>query len=104
MGEARRRRSAARDDDTMEAAAARMGMRPDELHELRRRLQAMVSTPEGMERFLADTFGAGNFQYDPTENVWVVPDSKHRGPGRGFYIVRPDGTWFGAVVPEHKMS
>jgi hypothetical protein len=81
-----------------------MGMRPDELQELRRRLQEMISTKEGMERFLEQQFGAGNFQYDPTEDVWVVPDDKHRGPGRRFYVVRPDGTWFGAVVPEHKMS
>jgi hypothetical protein len=104
MGEARRRRPAARDNDTIEAAAARMGMSQADLQELRRRLQEMISTKEGMERFLADTFGAGNFQYDPTENVWVVPDSKHRGPGRGFTIIRPDGTWFGAVLPDRVLS
>src|SRR3954464_6163538 len=111
MGEAKRRRMAGQpvrrvsaSDDSDEAIAASAGLTPAELRVLRRRLQEMVSTPEGMERFLADTFGAGNFQYDPTEDVWVVPDKRHQGPGRGFYIVRPDGTWFGAVVPDHEMS
>jgi hypothetical protein len=95
-------RHPAEDSDETIAAAGEMSV--EDVQELRRRLQAMVSTKEGMERFLADMFGAEGFQYDPVEDVWVVPDSKHRGPGRGFYIVRPDGTWFGAVVPEHKMS
>src|SRR3954447_21868129 len=104
MGEAKRRRMAGHTDDTAEAAAARMGMKPAELRELRRRLHEMVSTPAGMARFLEDTFGAGNFSYDPTEDVWVAPDTKHRGPGRGFYVFRPNGTWFSAVVPEHEFS
>src|SRR6476646_4384423 len=103
MGEAQRRRMTPRTDDD-EAIAAAGGITVAELRELRRRLQEMVSTPEGMERFLTDTFGAENFTYDPDEDVWVVPNAQHQGCGRGFYIVRPNGTWFTAVVPEHEMS
>src|SRR5690242_18377175 len=111
MGEARRRRMTGQttrrspmSDDSDKAIAAAGGITVPELQELRRRLQAMTSTKEGMERFLEQQFGAGNFQCDPTEDVWVVPDRKHRGPGRGFTIIRPDGTWFGAVVPDHVLS
>jgi hypothetical protein len=104
MGEAKRRRLVGHADDTAKVTAARKELRPEELRELNRRLQEMVSTPEGMERFLINQFGAGNFQYDSTEGVWVIPDSKHRGPGRRFYIVRPDGSWFDAIVPERVLS
>jgi hypothetical protein len=62
-------------------------------------LRAETSTDEGMARFLDALFGAGTWTYDPSEDVWVVPDPKHVGPGRGFVIVERGGTWFKAVLP-----
>lgn len=37
--------------------------------------------------------------YDKGEDLWIVPDPKHRGPGFGFIAIRSDRSWFGGVVP-----
>ena len=37
--------------------------------------------------------------YDEGEDLWIVPDPKHRGPGFGFIAIRSDRSWFGGVVP-----
>ena len=50
----------------------------------------------GMECFLNKLFGAGSWEYDAEENLWIVPDKKYVGPGREYYCVRADGTWFKA--------
>ena len=37
--------------------------------------------------------------YDAREDLWIVPDPKHEGPGFGFIAIRSDRSWFGGVVP-----
>lgn len=37
--------------------------------------------------------------YDAGEDLWIVPDRKHQGPGFGFIAIRSDLSWFGGVVP-----
>jgi len=37
--------------------------------------------------------------YDAGEDLWIVPDPKHQGPGFGFIAIRSDRSWFGGVVP-----
>ena len=37
--------------------------------------------------------------YDAREDLWIVPDPKHQGPGFGFIAIRSDRSWFGGVVP-----
>mgnify|MGYP001827906650 CR=1 FL=1 len=37
--------------------------------------------------------------YDAGEDLWIVPDPKHPGPGFGFIAIRSDLSWFGGVVP-----
>jgi len=55
-----------------------------------------------MERLLVELFGPdhGAF-YDEGEDLWIVPDRKHQGPGFGFIAIRSDRSWFtGVVTPE----
>lgn len=37
--------------------------------------------------------------YDEGEDLWIVPDPKHQGPGFGFIAIRSDRSWLGGVVP-----
>ena len=37
--------------------------------------------------------------YDAGEDLWIVPNPKHKGPGFGFIAIRSDRSWFGGVVP-----
>ena len=67
--------------------------------EIEAALRAETSTDEGMAEFLDALFGAGTWVYDPSEDVWVIPNQKHTGPGRGFVVVERGGTWFTAVLP-----
>jgi hypothetical protein len=52
-----------------------------------------------IERLIEDLFGPdhGAF-YDEGEDLWIVPDPKHEGPGFGFIAIRSDRSWFGGVV------
>ncbi len=50
----------------------------------------------GIEKYLNKLFGAGSWEYDAEENLWIAPDKKYFGPGREYYCVRADGTWFKA--------
>lgn len=69
-----------------------------------RAMRRILSTDAGMARFLTDLVGAGNWTYDPGEDVWVVPDDKHTGPGRGYMVMKRGGDWFKAVLPDEVMS
>jgi hypothetical protein len=69
-----------------------------------RRLRKALSTDEGITRFLDDLLGRGNYSYDAHEDVWVTPDDKHSGPGRGFVVIRRGGSWFTALFPERDLS
>ncbi|MCR9113079.1 MAG: hypothetical protein NXH84_07400 [Rhodobacteraceae bacterium] len=68
------------------------------VEELRRLEQALRDIP--IERFLERCFGAnhGAF-YDPREDLWIVPNRAHEGPGFAFTAIRSDRSWFGGVVP-----
>jgi hypothetical protein len=59
-----------------------------------------LSTDAEMARFMDALCGVGGWTYDASEDVWVSPDAKHVGPGRGFYVVKRGGDWFKAVLPD----
>jgi hypothetical protein len=62
-----------------------------------RLLQADIAK-NGMGNFLNKAFGVGSWEYDAVENLWIVPDKKYVGPGRQYFCVRSDGSWFGASM------
>ena len=37
--------------------------------------------------------------YDDDQDLWIVPDREHTGPGFGFIAIRSDRSWFTGVVP-----
>lgn len=54
----------------------------------------------GMPDFLDKMFGPGKWSYDEREKLWVVPDTKYRGPGRQYYCINIKGDWFTAKMPD----
>ena len=66
-------------------------------------LRRAIAT-HGIEPLLDRLFGAGNYYFDPIEQLWNTPDRQHRGPGRGFLCIRPDGRWFKACLPEEDVQ
>ena len=71
---------------------------------VRSELQKALSTNEGMNRYLDNLLGAGNYVYDPDGDVWITPDESHEGPGRGFIIMERGGYFSKAVLPEATLS
>jgi len=71
---------------------------------VRARMREKTKTDAGMRAALDDLFGAGNYSHDPREDVFVAVNHQHKGPGRGFYVIRRDGSWFGAIIPDGKLS
>lgn len=71
---------------------------------IERRLRHVLRTDAGMAKFLNDLVGASNWTYDQDEDVWVVTDQHHVGPGRGLLIVRRGGSWFKTVLPDAAVS
>ena len=67
------------------------------------KLQRAIAT-HGIEPLLDRLFGAGNYYFDPIEQLWITPDRQHRGPGRGFWCCRADGSWFKACLPEEDVQ
>ena len=67
------------------------------------KLQRAIAT-HGIEPLLDRLFGAGNYYFDPIERLWITPDRQHRGPGRGFWCFRADGSWFKACLPEEDVQ
>ncbi len=61
----------------------------DELAEIR----ALLMTDANMERFLDKLFGSSRWTYDMEQDVWIVTDSVHVGPGRGYIVMRRGGDW-----------
>ena len=66
-------------------------------------LQRAIAT-HGIEPLLDRLFGEGNYYFDPIEQLWITPDRQHRGPGRGFWCFRADGSWFKACLPEEDVQ
>lgn len=50
----------------------------------------------GMPRYLDALFGPGTWRYDEREKLWIVPDTKYRGPGLKYYCINIKGDWFKA--------
>jgi hypothetical protein len=67
-------------------------------------LRKTMRTDAGMRRLLDVIFGVGKYAYDPTEDVWVCPNKDHKGPGRGFIVVKRGGDWFTAVLPDEVLA
>ena len=77
----------------------------------RRRKQPRLDAEElerrvtnAMAEIMDLTLGAGRWSYDASEDVWIAPDEKHKGPGRGFIIVRRGGAGFKTVLPDTAVS
>jgi hypothetical protein len=71
---------------------------------VRAELQKALSTDEGMNRYLDDLLGAGNYVYDQIADVWVAPDESYEGTGRGFIIMERGGYFSRAVLPGSVVS
>jgi hypothetical protein len=69
-----------------------------------RRIHRWLRTDHGMAHFMDECHGAGNWSYDRDADVWVAPDRRHVGPGRGFYVVQRGGDWRAVVLPERVLS
>ena len=74
--------------------ARQCGVSVKDIQEVESRLRDMP-----MERFLDGVFGSGKAIYDAGEDLWIVADPKHTGPGFGFIAVRSDKSFFTGVVP-----
>jgi hypothetical protein len=73
------------------------------LNRTQRRLRAQMLcllrkdiTKNGIESMLDRIFGKNTWQYDAREHLWIVPDTKYKGPGREYYCMRENGDWFKA--------
>lgn len=81
-------------DAEQRAFAEKAGRRLEEVQALEDALRAVP-----IEHLLSELFGPdhGAF-YDEGEDLWIVPDRKHCGPGFGFIAIRSDRSWFSGVV------
>ena len=88
-------RSPAEQEASLQAIATQTGT---SVEELRRLEQALREIP--IDRYLEGCFGEnhGAF-YDPREDLWIVPNHAHDGPGFAFTAIRSDRSWFAGVVP-----
>lgn len=68
------------------------------IEEIRALEDALCKVPR--EHLIEQLYGPdhGAF-YDAGEDLWIVPNPKHKGPGFGFIAIRSDRSWFGGVVP-----
>jgi hypothetical protein len=67
-------------------------------------LRKALSTDEGMNRFLDDLIGPGNYVYDPAADVWVTPDESYTGPGRAFIVMERGGYFSRTALPDAVLS
>jgi len=87
-------RSAEEKDAEQRAFAESSGRSVEDIRALE---DALREVP--IEHFLEELYGPdhGAF-YDEGEDLWIVPDRKHKGPGFGFIAIRSDRSWFAGVV------
>jgi hypothetical protein len=57
-----------------------------------------------MARFLTQLCGPDNWVYDERADVWVVSDTRHDGPGRGFLVLQRGGDWYSIVIPDERLQ
>jgi hypothetical protein len=88
-------RSPAQKEGERRAYAEASGKSVDEIRAIE---DALRKVPR--EHLIEQLYGRdhGAF-YDAGEDLWIVPDPKHDGPGFGFIAIRSDRSWFGGVVP-----
>jgi hypothetical protein len=60
-----------------------------EARRLAAKLRKKFQRSDLMEKLLDDLFGPGGWTYDPTEDVWIAPNS--RGPG--VVVIKRGGDW-----------
>lgn len=66
-----------------------------ERERMTRQLRAHIAR-HGIEPVLDKMFGPGSWRYDADEELWIVLDTHHVGPGRSYFCVRANGDWFKA--------
>jgi hypothetical protein len=54
--------------------------------------------------FLDRRVGRKNYIRDAHEDVWIVPDKRHSGAGRGFHVVTRDGLWRRVVIEPMELN
>jgi hypothetical protein len=88
-------RTPAQKEAEQRAFARASGRSVEEIRDLE---EALRQVPR--EQLIAKLYGPdhGAF-YDKGEDLWIVPDPKHHGPGFGFIAIRSDLSWFSGVVP-----
>jgi hypothetical protein len=72
-----------------------------------RQLKALgrrLRTDAGMAELMDATFGSDGWVYEAPDDLWIAPDPKHEGEGRGFYVVRRGGNWIKSVLPDRVLS
>ena len=68
------------------------------IEEIRALEDALCKVPR--EHLIEQLYGPDHGAlYDAGEDLWIVPNPKHKGPGFGFIAIRSDRSWFGGVVP-----
>ena len=68
-----------------------------ERERMTRQLRAHIAR-HGIEPVLDKMFGPGSWRYDPDEELWIVPDTQHVGPGRSYYCVRANGDAIAVIL------
>jgi hypothetical protein len=66
--------------------------------------RARLMNSANMEQFLTEQVGAGNWTYDATADVWIIPHRRFAGPGRAHFVIQRGGDWFQAVIPDSASS
>lgn len=69
-----------------------------------RALGKRLHTDAGMAELMDATFGPDGWVYEATDDLWIAPDPKHEGEGRGFYVVSRGGDWIKSVLPNRVLS
>ena len=63
-----------------------------------------LHTDTGMAELMDATFGSAGWVYEAPNDLWIAPDPRYEGEGRGFYVVRRGGDWIKSVLPDRVLS
>ena len=56
------------------------------------------------EEFLNRNFGPGTWARDPIDDIYIVADYNHRGPGRAYILIDRDLRRRPAVIPSNLVN
>lgn len=61
--------------------------------------EQLQSLPPGshLASFMNRCFGVGNWIFCEEKNLYIGRSPDYKGPGIGFYAVRPNGRWFTGI-------